>query len=226
MNSRYILLSHVLSINTPSYGNRDRVFIKKNSSIQAGDNANTSSYFISNNHIGTHIDVPNHFSDKGLKTYNIPLESFMFNRIGLVDFKCTEAKLINRDDIELLVQSINSDIDILLIRTGYEQFRDADKYWNDNPGLAPELADFLRLKFPSLRCVGFDFISLTSWKFRQYGKETHLAFLKPENNDQYLFVIEDMSLSRIKNKLESVIIAPFFIEDGNGGAVTIIAKTK
>lgn len=224
MKSNYILLSHILSVNTPSYGNRDRVYIKKNSSIQNGDTANTSSYFISNNHIGTHIDVPNHFSEHGKKTFEIPLGDYFFSKIGLVELECEEAKLIGISDLEYKLSHIDPNIDLLLIKTGYESYRNNDKYWNDNPGLAPELADFLRNKFLNLRCVGFDFISLTSWKFREHGKPAHLAFLAPEKNGRYLLIIEDMSLMHIKDKLESVIIIPFFIEDGNGGAVTIIAK--
>jgi arylformamidase len=226
MNSQYILLSHVLTSKTPSYGNRDKVYIRKNSSILSGDSANTSSYFISNNHIGTHIDVPNHFSESGLKTFEIPIDQFIFNKIGLIDFNCHEAILIGSHEIKNLLYQIDSDIDLLLIRTGFEKYRNQDKYWNDNPGLAPELADYLRLNFSKLRCIGFDFISLASWKFRQFGKEAHLSFLKPESNEKSLLIIEDMFLSEIKSNLESVIVAPFFIEDGNGGAVTVIAKTK
>ena len=226
MNSKYISLSHILSIKTPSYGNRDKVYIKKNSSIQNGETANTSSYFISNNHIGTHIDVPNHFSDSGKKTFEIPLSDYFFYEIGILDLKCKNGKLIGVSDLENKLSKIDTNIDLLLIKTGYEVYRDTDKYWNDNPGLAPELADFLRSKFLNLRCVGFDFISLTSWKFREYGKAAHLAFLEPDNNKRSLLIIEDMSLIHIKDKLESVIVVPFFIEDGNGGGVTVIAKEK
>lgn len=226
MNSKYISLSHILSVNTPSYGNRDKVYIKKNSSIQNGDTANTSSYFISNNHIGTHIDVPNHFSGQGKKTYEIPLNDYFYSKIGLVELKCEEAKLIGISDLESKLSHIDPNIDLLLIKTGYESYRNNDKYWNDNPGLAPELADFLRNKFLNLSCVGFDFISLTSWKFREHGRPAHLAFLAPKKNERYLLIIEDMSLMHIKDKLESVIVVPFFIEDGNGGAVTVIAKER
>lgn len=35
-----------------------------------------------------------------------------------------------------------------------------------------------------------------------------------------------MLLSKIKNKILNVIVAPLFVEDGNGGFVTIFAKEK
>ena len=220
----YLLLSHIISEKTPSYGNRDRVYIKKNSSIQSGDSANTSSYFISNNHIGTHIDVPKHFSDKGLKTFEVAIEQYFFYKIGLIDCPCDTAKLIGISDVKSVINQIEPDIDLLLIKTGYEQYRGSNKYWDNNPGLAPELADYLRSNLPNLRCVGFDFISLTSWKFRQFGKESHLAFLCPSEHKQPILIIEDMSLIKLINNPKTVIVAPLFVEDGNGGAVTVIAE--
>ena len=71
--SNYILLSHIISSNTPSYGNRDSVEIRSKSSIENGETANTSTWIFSNNHIGTHIDVPKHFSNDGMKTFEISI---------------------------------------------------------------------------------------------------------------------------------------------------------
>ena len=115
-------------------------------------------------------------------------------------------------------------MDLLLIRTGYESLRGQDAYWNDNPGLAPELADYLRERFPMLRCVGFDFISVTSWKHRTEGKLAHKAFLAPENGGKEIWAIEDMSLNDAPENINRVIVAPLMVEDGNGTAVTVIAE--
>jgi kynurenine formamidase len=218
-----VCLSHIIGQDTPAYGNRDRIFIRDNSSIQKGESANTSCWIFSNNHIGTHIDTPYHFLEKGKKTYEYAVEYFFFSKICLVDIPCNEAKLIDTDDFKALGDSMEADIELLLIRTGYEQYRQDDKYWNDNPGLAPELADYLRAHYPGLRCVGFDFISLTSWKFRQKGRESHRAFLDSDDNSKEILIIEDMSLINITQKLKQVIVAPLFVEDGNGGAVTVFA---
>lgn len=226
MRNKYIQLSHILSENTPSYGNRDKIEIRKNSSIQDGESANTSSYYISNNHIGTHIDVPFHFSDSGQKTFEIPINEYFYSKIGVVEVVCDEAKLIGIADLEYKLLNVDCDIELLLIKTGYENYRHTDKYWNDNPGLSPELADFLREKFLRLRCIGFDFISLTSWKYREFGKSAHLSFLSPEKSNRPILIIEDMSLFGLDIELENVIVLPLFIEDGNGGAVTVIGKEK
>jgi arylformamidase len=219
-----ICLSHIIRQNTQAYGNRDRIFIRTNSSIKKGESANSSCWIFSNNHIGTHIDTPNHFSELGRKTYEIPINDFIFDKVQLVDIPCNDARLIDIEDFNGFNQLIGKNTELLLIRTGYEKFREEDKYWNDNPGLAPELADYFRTNYPDLRCIGFDFISLTSWKFREEGKKSHQAFLCPEFWEKEILVIEDMALANIFSPMKQVIVAPLFVEDGNGGAVTIFAN--
>lgn len=217
-----ICLSHIISQETPSYGNRDRVFIRTDSAIKKGDAANSSAWIFSNNHIGTHIDVSYHFCEEGKKTHEIPIDDFVFNQVHLIDVPCKGAKLIGIKELEQSLP-INKEVELLLIRTGFENFRKEDSYWNDNPGIAPELANFFRKNFPKLRCIGFDFISLTSWKYRVEGRKSHQIFLCPDQGKPIL-VIEDMSLKALKSQINWVVVAPFFVEDGNGGAVTVFAN--
>ena len=66
--NNYIRLSHIITNNAPSYGDRDKFRSIINSSITNGSSANTSKWNFTNNHIGTHIDVPRHFCDEGLRT--------------------------------------------------------------------------------------------------------------------------------------------------------------
>ena len=221
--SSNICLSHILSQNTPSYGNRDRIFIRANSAIQNGETANTSTWIFSNNHIGTHIDAPYHFCETGRRTYEIPVDEYIFNQVHLIDIPCTNAKLIGIKDLEN-ISEIKKNIELLLIRTGFEHFRQNEKYWNDNPGISPELAGYLRKNYPKLRCIGFDFMSITSWKYRGEGRESHKEFLCPEQGQNAIMAIEDMSLKLIKNQINWVIVAPLFVEDGNGGVVTVFAN--
>ncbi len=216
-----ICLSHILSQRTPSYGNRDNVFIRANSAISNGETANTSIWIFSNNHIGTHIDAPYHFCDTGKKTYEIPVDDYIFNKVQLIDVPCKQAKLIGIEELENI--GIEKNIELLLIRTGFELFRNEDKYWNDYPGIAPELAGYFRKNYPVLRCIGFDFMSITSWKYRQEGRESHRELLCPESGKPIL-AIEDMSLKGIDTLINWVIVAPLLVEDGNGGAVTVFCN--
>ncbi len=217
-----IRLSHIISQDSPSYGNRDWFSIKTNSAIQDGNNSNSSTWIFSNNHIGTHIDVPYHFCSNGKKTYELPLDNYFFNSVQLLDMPCNQAELIGIKEIEQSLP-IRKEIELLLIRTGFENYRQEEYYWNNNPGLAPELAKYFRSNYPKLRCVGFDFISLTSWKYRHEGCKSHKSFLCPDKGNPIL-IIEDMSLKAIKNTIKWVIAAPIFVEDGNGGAITVFAN--
>lgn len=221
---KVLLLSHLLKNDTPSYGNRDNFSIEYTSKISEGATANSSKWIFSSNHLGTHIDAPYHFNEDGKKTFEIPFCDYFFENVLLVDIHCKDAKLIEPSDFSVFENLTTDNIDLLLIRTHYEQFRETDKYWNDNPGLAPELANYFRINFPKLRCVGFDFISLTSWKFREEGRKSHRAFLSPENGSKEILVIEDMKLADADNMIKRVIVAPLFVEDGNGSAVTIFAE--
>ena len=218
--NKYVLLSHILRQDTPSYGNRDRVIIRINSSIRGGETANSSCLVLSNNHIGTHIDVPRHFSDNGKKTMDYPIGDYIFEKCQILDVPCNAAKLISISDLTHL----REDVDLLLIRTGYEAKRGTEEYWKNNPGLAPSLAGCLREKCPNLRCVGFDFISVTSWQFRAEGRLAHKAFLAPEDGGREIWAIEDMSLANAPERIEKVVVAPLLVEDGNGAAVTVIAE--
>lgn len=222
--SNYVLLSHVLRQDTPSYGNRDKVIIRVNSSIKSGETANSSCLVLSNNHIGTHIDVPRHFAVDGKRTIDYPISDYVFERCQVVELPKTDACLIGQDDFANL--EIDVDVELLLIRTGYEKLRGQDAYWNNNPGLAPDLADYLRTNFKKLRCVGFDFISVTSWKHRPEGRLAHKAFLAPDDGSREIWAIEDMSLKEAPKNIGKVIVAPLMVEDGNGTAVTVIAECK
>lgn len=216
-----IFLSYPLNKKTPSYGNRDVFSITQKSEIINDSGANTSTWNFSNNHMGTHFDTPHHFFNDGKKTLDYSADDFFFEKVFIIERKCDSGILFNFSDAEL--DLIPFDIDFLIIKTGYGSYRGSDKYHNDNPGLESRLADSLRKRFLNLRAVGFDFISLTSWNFREHGKISHKSFLGKKNN---ILIVEDMDLMKIsKNtKINFMIMAPLRTSDGNGGPVTIIAE--
>jgi len=222
--SNLLYLSHFYGHNTPSYGDRDRIEITSNSSIKQGHTANSSSWVFTNNHIGTHVDVPYHFDESGKNILDFSPEEWIFQKVAFVDIPCENSYLI--DEHDLVDVSLDIGIELLLIRTGYEKYRGKKKYWVDNPGISPTLPDYLRQRFPHLRCIGFDFISITSWQHRDIGKESHLAFLKPSHGNRPLLAIEDMSLVNVKGTIDWAIVSPMLVENGNGSPVTIFANIK
>ncbi|MCX6168381.1 MAG: cyclase family protein [Ignavibacteriales bacterium] len=217
------LLSHVLCSDTPSYGNRDQFIISEKTQIEKGDSANSSNWQFTNNHLGTHIDLPSHFFLDGATLSDFAISDFIFQHPQLIDVKCSEAKLIEYSDLKT---EICENTDLLLIRTGYEIYRLSEKYWNDNPGLSADLGMILREEFTNLKAIGFDFISLTSWKFRDEGKKAHIQFLRKTNNFNKFIIIEDMSLKQINrfNKIQKVIVSPLLVHGANGSPVTVFCE--
>ncbi len=218
----FIFLSHILGEDTPSYGNRDKFVVRPNTEISEGATANTSSWSFTNNHFGTHIDLPYHFYNTGKQFENYNANSFVFNQVCLIDIPCNEGMLITVVSYDW--DSIGEATELLLIRTGFEQKRSTDEYWQSYPGISEELCKLWRNKFRKLRCIGFDFISLTSPLFKTEGKAAHQELLKSGNNQEAIFIVEDMSLKEIDRKVKRVIVAPIRVENGNGGPVTIIAE--
>ena len=204
-----VLLSHILDENTPSYGNRDTFSIEEISEISKGATANSSKWTFSTNHLGTHIDMPKHFFENGKTLTDVPLNFWFSNKVQLIDVPCSDAKLIKIED---LTSDVNKKTEILLIRSGYEKFRKTDKYWNDNPGLSVSFGNWLRRNCPNIKIVGFDFISLTSWKYRYEGKNAHRVFLNPKGSGKPICIIEDMSLKRLNLKVSSIIVSPLFVK--------------
>jgi len=219
---KLIFMSHPLDEDTPTYGNRDSLKIFPNSKIVDGVGANTSSLMFSNNHMGTHIDTPFHFCIDGKKTLDYIANDFYYTSVSVVKCACNKAKLIRRKDLNL--DKVPKDVEFLLIDMDYEKHRKKDKYHNDNPGLHASLANELRVEFENLKIIGFDAISLTSWKYREEGREGHRAFLC---GDRPFIIIEDVSFKNLRdNEIDCAVVAPLRSTDGNGGPVTIIAKLK
>ena len=86
-------LSHPYATDTPSYGNRDKVEITSNTSIEMGDIANSSRWLFTNNHIGTHVDVPFHFDCEGKKFLDFSPKEWIFQNFALVDVPCDGTRL-------------------------------------------------------------------------------------------------------------------------------------
>ena len=215
-----IFLSYALDQNTPTYGNRDKFTIEPQSQIVNGVGANTSTWKFTNNHMGTHMDTPYHFYNSGKKTLDYIAEDFCFNVVHFLEKIQVSGDLFTLTIEEL--DQIPKEVEFLIIKTGYGNYRSLDKYHNDNPGLNSSLANVLKDRFSKLRAVGFDFISLTSWNHRDHGKVSHQAFLGERNN---FLIVEDMDLNHVctQTKFNSLIMAPLRTVEGNGGPVTIIA---
>lgn len=211
LNKEFLILSHTISEETPRYAGEGSISLKQAKSIEKGDSCNTMSWSFSN-HTGTHLDAPLHFIEKGLSVSDFKARDWFFNNVSLVEIQDTEpGRIIKKEDLEQV-----KDCELLLIRTGFEKYRQKNTYWQNSPALDPQIASHLKQNCPSLKAVGIDFISISNLNKRVLGREAHRAFL--ENN---ILLIEDMKLSYLEKAPDTVIVAPLLVEKADGAPCTV-----
>ena len=204
-------LSYFIDENTPAYGGSKNEFsLKIKSSIKNGDTANSKEIKM-NNHIGTHIDFPNHFSNDGKKSSDYPPSFWVFNKVGFMN--CRIEELLSK------FKNLNKDIEILILKTDFGINRDIDVYWKSQPVIPSNYAKILKDYFPKLRVFGFDMISLTSKLDRAEGKRAHVEFLL--KND--ILILEDMNLVNLDSCPNKVIVSPFQVGKIDGVPCTIFS---
>ncbi len=218
-----IFLSYVLDESTPTYGNRNKFKQIKNSDISKGDVANDT--FISSTvHIGTHIDMPFHFYENGQTIKDFDANFWIFSRPLVIEVQ--QDDLIINENLKEQLNKIDDDIfDILIVKTGICYVRDEDKYWSDNFGFHPDVYDYIRTKFPSVRVIGFDSISVSSFSNRMLGREAHRKFLNPKDP---ILLLEDMDLRNIDKhtRLSKIILSPLRISNCDGLPCTIFGEVN
>jgi len=223
-DNKLIYLSHILDKNTPTYGNRNTFFIEKKSDMSKGDVANDSTMHTTV-HIGTHIDMPYHFFNDGQVIEDFDINHFRFNTILFIDM--LPKNTIIKDDLITLLHDIKdkNTYDILIVKTGICHKRDLKVFWESNYGFDPSIAMYLRTNFPSIRVIGFDSISVSSFAHRMLGREAHKAFLDPKAP---ILLLEDMDLRALDktSKIKQLDIAPLRISQCEGLPCTVIAELE
>ena len=211
-------LSYTLNRDTPTYGNRNRFQIIRNSDISKGDIANDSS-ISTTLHIGTHIDMPFHFYQDGQTVEDFDIDFWYFHNPLFLEIEPRDL-IIYDEVIEQLEKLENIGQDILIIKTGICDIRDSEKFWRENYGFSPNLYDYLIKKFPEIRVIGFDSISISSFQNREEGREAHRRFLNPKRP---ILILEDMDLREVKI-LKRVQIVPLRVSNSDGLPCTVIAE--
>jgi arylformamidase len=204
-------LSYFIDTKTPVYGGlKDMIKIKKINSILNGDTSNNLSIEFPL-HIGTHIDFPFHFSEKGKKSDDYPPSFWIFSKIGYLNCRIEE--------VEKNLNTLPLDIEILLLKTDFGINRNNDIYWSQQPIIPSYLASVLRKKFLKLRVFGFDLISLTSKLNREEGKKAHIEFLIKNE----ILLIEDMDLKNLTETPSMLIVSPLQIREADGVPCTVFS---
>jgi kynurenine formamidase len=199
MENKYIFLSRVLSKGTVCYNG-------------------VSAESAQNYHIGTHIDFPAHSVKNGKTVNDYNAEYFVFAHPFVCNISIECGSYINSEHLKEF--NIPKCTDLLVIKTGYGEYYNEEKYWNDNPGLDKSIAEFLKSKFPKIRAIGMDFISVNAYRNKEPGRKAHTAFLsEPE-----ILLIEDMLISNEISAFKRIIVAPLLINLADGVPCSIIAE--
>ena len=211
-------LSYPLSLSIPTYGSiSEKLEVKKIKSIDQGDSCRT--YWVGfQNHWGTHVDCPAHFFLKGKCITDFSCNFWLFKRPQVIEIDAERGQIIGTKD---LPGEISPQTDLLLFKSGWGQFRGQEIYSCQNPGLHPELALWLRQRYPSIRAIGIDWVSVSSFKHRELGRQTHRAFLSDSGKSQPVMMIEDMDLSKNLGNLSEVLVAPLLVETIDSAPCTV-----
>ncbi|NQT06405.1 MAG: HAD hydrolase-like protein [Candidatus Omnitrophica bacterium] len=210
-----LILSHNINSDTPLYGGKGRVGLSHEKSLKRRDSSNVLRIAM-NSHTSTHIDVPSHFIGRGKTLTDYEPGSWVFNNILVKNLEVGQNGVIDEKDFADL--EYNKLADFLVIKTDMERFRKERSYITDSPVISSRLADFLKKRLPSLRAIGFNFISLSSLKDREEGRRAHRRFLK-----KGIIIVEDMRLEALKSRPDYILVSPLFIDKADGSPVSVWA---
>ncbi len=217
--SRIEFLSYPLKPVNPVYGEQSKKLnLKPVKSIATGDSCNVFRLELEN-HWGTHVDCPAHFFNDSLTAANYPAGFWCFQKPQIISIKVEPCQIIRWTDLK---DNIYPQTDFLIVYTGWGEKREQNDYCLRNPGISPEVGRYLRKDFPSIRAIGFDFISISSFNNRELGQKSHRMFLDPDGENASIVIVEDMNLTGDLLGLSSVWVVPIRVEGMDSAPCTVI----
>jgi len=212
----FVFLSHVLSGATPLYGGKEKLIFTSLKSIAAGDRTN-STFLSLTNHAGTHVDFPRHVSGGGKSLNDYPPEFWIFSNPFVISCPTGAGEEIRFEDS---LDTVPPTTDFLIVKTGFQAFRDDERYWRQNPRMAIGAAGRLRKRCPGLKALGLDVISASSLRDPEIGLAVHKEYLL--END--ILLMEDMNLSAVTGQIIRIIGLPLLLDVADGSPVTFLAE--
>jgi len=219
----YVFLSHVLAPETPCFRNTREVKITRTRDLDAGAPVNNHRFEVGA-HNGTHVDAPLHFVKDGRAVDAIEAGEWVFERPVLVSVPKADSELIGPDDLAPLVARCR-DADAVLLRTGFERYRDVEpaRYATKNPGFSVAGARFFYERFPACRLLAMDFISLGAVEHLDEGYAAHRELLFGAGRRSVL-IAEDVRLAHLTGPPRRIIVAPLRMAGSDGAPATIFAE--
>ena len=179
------------------------------------DGYNLELLFLSS-HSGTHIDAPHHFVENGSKIHQIPPNRLIREAI-LIKTKKKENESISKKDILEFERKFDkiSENSTVVFHTGWQKNLKNKKFFETNPGLSKDAADYLILKKVNL--VGIDSPSIDLGKDSKF--KVHHLFSKAN-----ILIVENLcNLEKISSTRFNLIVLPLKLENATGSPVRAIA---
>ena len=192
----------------------------------------TARDFSSNEHVGTHIDAPNHFTKGHPSVDNIPLS----NLIGPAIKLDVNKKVKNNADYQIGIndfmewEKVHGKIPsgmIILLSTGYANFwNHIEKYAGSKnstdlhfPGLDPKAATWLVME-RKIKAIGIDTFSI------DYG-QTKMFFAHQILTKNNIPIFENVaSMATLQANGFTIYALPMKIKNGTGAPLRIIAQVS
>ena len=211
-------LSHRITPTLPVYGKfQQRLPQRPLKQIAKGDSCNSSAFEMEN-HWGTHVDAPNHFSKGGKKIDDYEAGFWYFTKPCVLSVRLKPGQLLHPDTLK---NAPDAQSDLLLFKSGWSKKRNRAAYSLKGPGVHADMAAYLRGHCNKIRAIGFDWISLSSFSRREEGRAAHRAFLAPAKGRDPILIIEDMDLSHADSGLRSVVVSPLRLAGADGAPCTV-----
>lgn len=219
----YQILSYEMKKNSPRWPNNPTVSYEPVSQIRNGDVSNVYNVTLMN-HVGTHMDAPNHYREDGQKITELPLERFIFEKPFLLDIPKGELSKIWKEDLIKYEQELGV-CDALLLRSGFSVNREEniEAYEWRGPAVSSEAAEYLVTNFPNLKAVFVDWLSLASIADTADGDEAH-RWMLGTYTENFITIVEDVNLRGLPRKIKKVIAMPLMVEHIDSAPVTILAE--
>jgi arylformamidase len=220
-----VRLSYTLSGNTPFYEGLRPPSLEQLYSLDEGQVCN-SFYLTTSNHAGTHVDAPNHFNPSGRRITQYSADELTFHKPAIVPMGVPDDRLILPEHLRA-IESARADCDILLLRSGFSQFRERDPkmYVQRSPGFSRAAAEYIMKSMAKLQAIAMDFISVSSLLHDEEGAEAHRVFLGCEGySRRSVLLIEDAYLPAELETPQRILVAPWLMEGLDSAPCTVLAE--
>lgn len=200
----FIDLTHKITDNMPVFPGDIAVNLKPTVTFAKDGVSNHSLY--ASMHIGTHIDMPGHFTEIDKKVTDYPVSRFIGKGV------CIDASSYKIIDKELLLNKHLEDI--VLFYTGWDKNFYKVNYFSDYPIITQDCAEYLVNN--KVKIIGVDFPSVDKAPYY-----IHKLLLR---ND--ILIIENLTnLEKLCNQEFTLIALPINVE-AHGALARVVAQLQ